>query len=145
MVPMIEAMARATRDGAGVEPALAQKWDVSTDGLTYTFNLRQGVKFHDGSAVTADDVVASLGRNKAMGSYMWQLADAQSIDKVDDATVKIVLATKIASFLARMAVPANGVFPAQKSRRPARMSSRARSGLAPSSSRNGSATIISPW
>ena len=114
MVPMIEAMARANRDGSGVEPAIAQKWDVSDDGLTYTFNLRQGVKFHDGSAVTADDVVASLNRNKSMGSYMWQLSDAKSIDKVDDATVKIVLGVKIASFLARMAVPANGIFPASE-------------------------------
>jgi peptide/nickel transport system substrate-binding protein len=114
MVPMIEAMARANRDGSGVEPAVAEKWDVSDDGLTYTFHLRQGVKFHDGNTVTADDVVASLNRNKSMGSYMWQLADAQSIDKVDDATVKIVLGVKIASFLARMAVPANGVFPASE-------------------------------
>ena len=114
MAPMIEAMARANRDGSGVEPALAEKWDVSDDGLTYTFNLRSGVKFHDGSAVTAKDVVASLNRNKAMGSYMWQLENATSIDAVDDSTVKVVLNTKIASFLARMAVLSNGVFPASE-------------------------------
>ncbi|HVB63824.1 MAG TPA: ABC transporter substrate-binding protein [Nitrolancea sp.] len=112
MVPMIEALARATRDGSGVEPAVAQKWDVTPDGLTYTFNLRPGVKFHDGSTVTAADAVASLTRNKSMGTYMWELQDAQSIEAVDDATVKIVLGTKIASFLARMAVPATGIFPA---------------------------------
>ncbi len=112
MVPMLEALARATRDGTNVEPAVAQKWDVSTDGLTYTFNLRPNIKFHDGTAVTADDVVASLNRNKTMGDYMWQLKEASSIDKVDDATVKVVLTTKVASFLARMAVPANAVFPA---------------------------------
>ncbi|HVX28925.1 MAG TPA: ABC transporter substrate-binding protein, partial [Nitrolancea sp.] len=70
MVPMIEAPARANRDGSGVEPCLAQKWDVSADGLTYTLNLRPNVKFHDGSSMTAADVVASLQRNKAMGSYM---------------------------------------------------------------------------
>ncbi len=114
MAPMIEAMARANRDGSGVEPALAEKWDVSDDGLTYTFNLRSGVKFHDGSAVTAKDVVASLNRNKSMGSYMWQLENATSIDAVDDSTVKVVLNTKIASFLARMAVLSNGVFPASE-------------------------------
>jgi peptide/nickel transport system substrate-binding protein len=112
MVPMIEAPARANRDGSGVEPALAQKWDVSTDGLTYTLNLRPNVKFHDGTAVTSADVVASLNRNKAMGSYMWQLQDTTSIDAVDEMTVKIVLKVKIASMLARLAVPANGVFPA---------------------------------
>jgi ABC-type transport system substrate-binding protein len=112
MVPMIEAPARATRDGSGVEPAVSDKWDVSTDGLTYTFHLRPNVKFHDGSMVTSDDVVASLMRNKSMGTYMWELQNATSIAKVDEANVKIVLNTKIASFLARMAVPANGVFPA---------------------------------
>jgi peptide/nickel transport system substrate-binding protein len=114
MVPMIEAPARANRDGSGVEPCIAQKWDVSADGLTYTLNLRPNVKFHDGSAVTAADVVASLQRNKAMGSYMWQLQDATSIEAVDDQTVKIVLSVKIASMLARLAVPANGVFPASQ-------------------------------
>jgi peptide/nickel transport system substrate-binding protein len=114
MVPMIEAPARANRDGSGVEPAIAQKWDVSADGLTYTLNLRPNVKFHDGSTVTAADVVASLQRNKAMGSYMWQLQDATSIEAVDDQTVKIVLRVKIASMLARLAVPANGVFPASQ-------------------------------
>ncbi|HVB63823.1 MAG TPA: ABC transporter substrate-binding protein [Nitrolancea sp.] len=114
MVPMIEAPARANRDGSGVEPAIAQKWDVSTDGLTYTLNLRPNVKFHDGTTVTSADVVASLQRNKAMGSYMWQLQDATSIEAVDDSTVKIVLGVKIASMLARLAVPANGVFPASE-------------------------------
>lgn len=44
------------------EPALAEGYDISDDGLTYTFNLRQGVTFHDGSEVTAQDVVYSYRR-----------------------------------------------------------------------------------
>lgn len=44
-------------------PSLAEKWEMSTDGLTWKFDIRQGVKFHDGSVLTADDVVWNLKRN----------------------------------------------------------------------------------
>jgi len=43
-------------------PSLAEKWDVSADGLKYTFHLRQGVKFHNGRVMTADDVKYSFDR-----------------------------------------------------------------------------------
>lgn len=45
-----------------VEPALAESWEISTDGLTYTFHLRQGVKFHDGTDFNADAVVFNFNR-----------------------------------------------------------------------------------
>jgi ABC-type transport system substrate-binding protein len=44
------------------EPDLAESWEVSPDGLTYTFILREGITFHDGTALTSADVLASLGR-----------------------------------------------------------------------------------
>jgi len=49
-------------DDLGVVPALADRWSVSEDGLTYSFGLRPGVLFHDGSALTAQDVVLSFER-----------------------------------------------------------------------------------
>jgi peptide/nickel transport system substrate-binding protein len=51
----------------GVTSALATSWDVSSDGLTYTFNLRSGVKFHNGDKLTSEDVVFSLKRLLDMG------------------------------------------------------------------------------
>ena len=51
------------KDGAlEVEPALAESWDISADGKTYTFKLRSGVKFHDGTSVTAEAVKFNFDR-----------------------------------------------------------------------------------
>ena len=49
-------------ESTDIEPGLATSWDISPDGLTYTFHLREGVNFHDGTPVNADAVVFSIGR-----------------------------------------------------------------------------------
>jgi len=103
-------LVRNSRESA-IEPAVADKWTVSDDGLTYTFHLRPGITFHNGGPVTPDDVIASLTRAKNNGSNKWMFAEVTSFDKVDDATVKIVLSKKVASFLARLAFNSNAVFP----------------------------------
>ena len=52
-----------TVDGvAQIVPGLADSWDISEDGLTYTFHLHEGVTFHNGDAFTADDVVYTVNR-----------------------------------------------------------------------------------
>ena len=78
-------------DAQGVKvPALAESWDVSADGTEYTFQLREGVTFHNGEPFTADAVVFSWehGRNPEMQwSDRWNRAE--SVEKIDDYTVKI--------------------------------------------------------
>jgi peptide/nickel transport system substrate-binding protein len=64
-----------------MRPALAERWDVSTDQLTWTFHLRRGVTFHDGSPFTADDVVYSYRR--IMDE---QLANVDKFSAVTDIT-----------------------------------------------------------
>ncbi len=68
-------------------PALATDWSVSEDGLTWTFNLREGVTFHDGAELTSDAVKRSIERTKAIGgaSFIWGPLD--SIDTPDSLTV----------------------------------------------------------
>ncbi|MBP1742498.1 MAG: peptide transporter, periplasmic peptide-binding protein, partial [Deltaproteobacteria bacterium] len=57
-----EALVEYKDETTELEPLLATSWQISPDGLTYTFNLRKGVKFHDGTAFNADAVVFSIGR-----------------------------------------------------------------------------------
>lgn len=110
LAQVIEGLVRNSREST-IEPAIADTWMISDDGLAYTFHLRPGIKFHNGNAVTPEDVIASLGRAKTYGSSKWMLAEVASFDKVDDATVKIILKTKVASFLARLASNVNAIYP----------------------------------
>jgi peptide/nickel transport system substrate-binding protein len=85
----------------GVDPWLAESWDVSSDGLTYTFHLRQGVKFHDGSPLKASDVVYSYDRLKTIGEgYAYLVTTGvQGVKAVDDATIEITVEKPSALFL----------------------------------------------
>lgn len=100
-----EGLTRFGPDGA-VLPALASEWSVSEDGLTYTFKLRDGVTFHDGSAMDAADVVFSLDRARAEGSTNAQKAlfkDIASVTAVDATTVDVALSTPNGNFPFNMA------------------------------------------
>src|SRR5258707_15611575 len=58
---IFDGLTRFTPD-AKVVPGLAKSWDVSADGITYTFHLRSGIKFHDGRLFSAKNVVATFQR-----------------------------------------------------------------------------------
>ena len=75
---VFEGLVKPDADG-NLSPAVAERWEVSDDQLTYTFHLRPGVKFHDGSEVTAMDVAWSI--DKAMQSGSWEALD--NIDAID--------------------------------------------------------------
>jgi peptide/nickel transport system substrate-binding protein len=77
------------REG-NITPMLAESWDVSEDGATYTFHLRQGVTFHNGEPFTADDVIATWEYGKSEQSK-WpdKYTLVTAVEKVDDYTVKI--------------------------------------------------------
>jgi len=88
-----------------VQPNLAASWEVSEDGLTYTFTLAEGVTFHDGSTLDAEDVVYSFER--AMGEDSVNpskdiFEPIESVKAVDSQTVEITLSGKDAFFLFNM-------------------------------------------
>jgi len=102
---IFEGLTRYRSDGS-IAPALAKSWDISDDGLTYTFHLHSGVKFHDGTAMTADDVKFSLDRARGDGSTNAQkalFAGIASVDVIDPLTVKVTLSNPNGSFITNMA------------------------------------------
>jgi peptide/nickel transport system substrate-binding protein len=89
-----------------IVPSLAESWEVSADGLTYTFYLHEGITFHDGSDFTSEDVVASLDRYLEVGGRKAAVDElTESFEAVDDYTVVINIASPVVSFIDALATP----------------------------------------
>ncbi len=118
------------RGGTQVVPGLAESWDISDDGLVYTFKLRKGVKFHDTSKtfkptrdLQADDILFMIDRQWKEENPYFKVTSPnhsyfndmgfpkllKSVEKVDDYTVKFTLNKPEAPFLANLAMPFAGV------------------------------------
>lgn len=93
-----------------VEPQIAESWE-QTDDKTYVFKIRQGIKFHDGSDLTAEDVKFSLERaiNSAAVSYVVDFID--TIEVNDEYTVTITTDAPYAPTLRNLAVPFAAIVP----------------------------------
>ncbi|MEK7370504.1 MAG: ABC transporter substrate-binding protein [candidate division NC10 bacterium] len=106
-------------DRTGTRPVgdLAESWTISKDGLTYTFKLRQGVKFHDGAVMTSRDVRASYDKiifppagvaSLRKGAYRV----VEAVEAPDPQTVRFRLKWAESSFLANLASPFNWIYKA---------------------------------
>ena len=91
MINVYDTLVFPKKGSPGVDPLLATEWE--TDGKTYTFKLKDGVKFHSGNPLTAEDVVFSYNRLVAMGQGFASLFvdKVESVEAVDPTTVKFTL------------------------------------------------------
>ena len=98
-----------------LKPLLAESYTASKDGLVYTFNLRKGVKFHDGSDFKADSVKATFDRvtnteNKFPRYSLF--SNIASTEVVSDYVVKVTLKSPFSAFINVMAHPSSGIISA---------------------------------
>ncbi len=93
-----------------IEPQIAESWE-QVDELTYVFKIRQGIKFHDGSDLTAEDVKFSLDRaiNSAAVSYIVDFIDTVTVD--DEYTVTVKTKAPYAPALRNLAIPFAAIVP----------------------------------
>lgn len=114
-VNLYDGLVRYDEDSLNVEPALATDWSVSDDGLTYTFTLREGVTFHDGSAFDAEAVVFNFERmldedHPYHGTGPFPLAgqfygSLDTIEATGEFEVVMTLSSPFAPFLSNLAYP----------------------------------------
>jgi len=98
---MFARLMKANADQSDIGPGLAESWTISDDGKTYTFKLRAGLKFSDGSPLTAEDVAFSFNRMRFQKDtvYAAPFQPLQTITAVDDLTVTFGLDRKFPPFL----------------------------------------------
>ncbi len=89
---LYEPLVRYDSDG-GIQPSLAESWDISDDGLTWTFNLRQGVTFHDGTPFSAEAVKWNMERWVGNDRHGWLPTTTRisSVETPDQSTVVLTL------------------------------------------------------
>jgi len=104
-----DSLVEADASGTGLRPGLAESWEVSGDGLSYTFKLRDA-KFSDGSPVTVDDVVYSWNKlADPAAAYQFLLKPVASIEKVDDTHVKMTMKEPYSPFLSVASIFASAI------------------------------------
>lgn len=110
MINIYEGLLKYNKDSTKVEPSLAKSWEVSPDGLTYTFHLQEGVKFQDGTDFNAEAVKFNIDRqippqvtpDMAYGSFVY--GSVKDVVVVDKNTVKINLTAPSTPFLNNLAM-----------------------------------------
>ncbi|MHB8062231.1 MAG: ABC transporter substrate-binding protein [Ruminiclostridium sp.] len=110
MVNVYEGLLKYNKDSTKVEPSLAESWDISSDGLTYTFYLKKGVKFQDGTDFNAAAVKFNIDRQlppkvtEDMPYSSFVFGSVKDVEVVDDYTVKINMKSASTPFLTNLAM-----------------------------------------
>jgi peptide/nickel transport system substrate-binding protein len=103
---------RVGADGKSLNPDLATSWNISKDGLTYTFHIRPNAVFQDGSKLTAEDIRYDFVRAASPAqSWSWTLTAIKSVAAPDPSTVVFTLKHPWAPFLSDVALFDTGIYP----------------------------------
>lgn len=95
-----ERLVQYDQDTTEIAPELATSWEVSEDGKVWTFHLREGVKFHDGTPLNAEAVKFSFERTLSINQGpAWMLSSIEKIDAPDENTVQFTLSEPFSAFL----------------------------------------------
>ena len=149
--PIFNRLVEFERGSTKIVPGLAESWTVSDDGLTYTFTLRKGVKFHSNKDFTpsrdfnADDVIWSFDRQRDENHPMFKVSGGQyeyfqsmdmpslikSIDRVDDYTVRFNLNRPEAPFIANLGMDFASIMSAEHGQKMADAGSPEKADLTP--------------
>ncbi|MDR3360857.1 MAG: ABC transporter substrate-binding protein [Bifidobacteriaceae bacterium] len=106
-------------DASGTpEPSLAESHEITDDGLTWTFTLREGVKFSDGSELDAEDVVYSINRHLELGGYVPLTAPIAGVKAEGPLTVGIELETPYTPLLSELSIFSSSILPADLGGKP---------------------------
>jgi len=87
---LYDTLLHSTEDGQGIVEALATGYEVAEDGLTFTVNLREGIKFADGSDITVDDVKWSLDRARTPDNGIWSFT-LEAVDSIETGDAQVIL------------------------------------------------------
>ncbi|HJZ12115.1 MAG TPA: ABC transporter substrate-binding protein, partial [Acidobacteriota bacterium] len=121
-------------EGTDIRPCLAERWEISEDGLTYTFKLKRGVRFHNGKELTALDVRDSFQRalhplTKSPGTWAFEMiegaeefrkgnaSEISGVNVIDPVTLKVRLSESVPFFLGMIAQPFAYVMPSELAKR----------------------------
>jgi peptide/nickel transport system substrate-binding protein len=103
LIGAYDALVQFSAGETAVSPRLATEWTVADDGLSYTFKLRDDVKFHDGAPLTAEDVKFTFDRlQAAKGNVLNDLGSFASAEVVDPYTVKLNLSAPFGPFISAL-------------------------------------------
>jgi peptide/nickel transport system substrate-binding protein len=104
-------LVRLSADGKGFDPELAEKWTVAKDGMSADFTLRDGVKFSDGTPLTAEDVVYSMTRAiDQKSSWGFLFSPVKEVTKVDEHTVHFTMSDPFAPLLPALSTFAASIY-----------------------------------
>jgi len=108
---VFDRLVRLSADGQGIEPELAEKWSIAKDGMSADFTLRDGVKFSDGTPMTAEDVVFSLTRAiDQKSSWGFLFSPVKAVTKVDEHTIHFEMSDPFAPLLPALSTFAASIY-----------------------------------